>query len=393
MPKGYLGGQEAAKIMLDRLKMDAANYRVGLTKVFFRAGVLAELEEQRDALIRDIMSRFQSVARGFMQRRIAFKQLYRAEATRVIQRNLNVYLDLQANPWWRLFVRMKPLLGATRTANEVKRRDEKIEQLHTKMQQDNMDRQRVEEDRRRAEMDMARVQQTLEAERALALDKEEIFRRLQDREGELSEKLAEAINEQEALEDQLDEALDAKKKNDEELTTRREQVMQAGQIITRLEIEKKELQQQVQKLEEGLNQVEKTHTQNDSKVECLNQEIRSLKSQINGKDRKISELESSIHQAERDRDLKTSNLEQEVRSLRSQLSQKDRRAEELEAKLTQKDRRTEEVDMKLRQLESSHRDDQRRTKEEFESQIRSLSSQVKSEGPQSSRARDRFVED
>ena len=136
MPKGYLGGQEAAKIMLDRLKMDPTVYRVGLTKVFFRAGVLAELEEQRDALIREIMSRFQSVARGFMQRRIAYKQLYRAEATRVIQRNLNVYLDLQANPWWRLFVRMKPLLGATRTASEVKKRDERIEQLQSKMRED-----------------------------------------------------------------------------------------------------------------------------------------------------------------------------------------------------------------------------------------------------------------
>ena len=97
------------------------------------------------------------------------------------------------------------------------------------------ERQRVEEDRRRAEMDAQRVQQTLEAERALALDKEEIFKRLQFRESELTEKLAEAISEQETLEDQLDDAIDAKKQNDEELTTRREQVLQAGQIITRLE--------------------------------------------------------------------------------------------------------------------------------------------------------------
>ena len=74
------------------------------------------------------MSRFQSVARGFMQRRIAYKQPYRAEATQVIQRNLNFYLDLQANPRWRLFVRMRPMLGATRTASEVKKRDERIEQ-------------------------------------------------------------------------------------------------------------------------------------------------------------------------------------------------------------------------------------------------------------------------
>src|SRR5258705_819797 len=105
-----------------------------------------------------------------MQRRVAFKQLYRAEATRVIQRNLNVYLDLQANPWWRLFVRMKPLLGATRTASEVKKRDERIEQLQTKMKQEAADKHRAEEERRRAAIDVQRIPQTLEAERALALD-------------------------------------------------------------------------------------------------------------------------------------------------------------------------------------------------------------------------------
>ncbi|KAL2183070.1 hypothetical protein L209DRAFT_767255 [Thermothelomyces heterothallicus CBS 203.75] len=119
IPKGYIEGQAAAKIMLDKFGLDKSLYRIGLTKVFFRAGVLAELEEQRDALISEIMSKFQSVARGYMQRRIAFKRLYRAEATRVIQRNFQVYIDLCDNPWWQLFVRMKPLLGATRTAAET----------------------------------------------------------------------------------------------------------------------------------------------------------------------------------------------------------------------------------------------------------------------------------
>lgn len=362
MPKGYLGGQEAAKLMLDRLKMDGQNYRVGLTKVFFRAGVLADLEEQRDSLIRDIMSRFQSVARGFMQRRVAFKQLYRAEATRVIQRNLNVYLDLQANPWWRLFVRMKPLLGATRTASEVKRRDEKIEMLQAKMQQEAAERHRVEDERRRAEIDVQRVRQTLEAERALALDKEEIFKRLQYRESELTEKLSEAITEQETLEDQLDAALDSKKKTEEELNTRREQVLQAGQIITRLEAEKKDMQRQIERLEEELENVEKHHSSTDNRLENISQELRTLKSQLGVKDRKIAELESSLHQAEREKDNKSTSLEHEVRSLRSQISQRERTTEELEKK--------------LQRSESLRAEETKRKADDYESQIRALKSEL-----------------
>lgn len=362
MPKGYLGGQEAATIMLSCLKMEPSNYRVGLTKVFFRAGVLADLEEQRDSLIRDIMSRFQSVARGFMQRRVAFKQLYRAEATRVIQRNLNVYLDLQANPWWRLFVRMKPLLGATRTASEVKKRDERIEKLQTEMRQEQAEKHRIEDERRRAEIEVQRIQQTLEAERALALDKDEIFKRLQYRESELTEKLSEALTEQEALEDQLDEAMSSKKKTEEELATRREQVLQAGQIITRLEAEKKDLQRQLDKLEDELENVERTHSQNDDRLETISQELRALKSQLGTKDRKIAELEASLQQAEKEKNNKTATLEQELRSLRGQLSQKERTVEELEKQ--------------LQKAESLRAEETKRQNEDFESQIRALRSEI-----------------
>lgn len=358
MPKGYLGGQEAARIILDRLKLDTSVFRVGITKVFFRAGVLADLEEQRDALIREIMSRFQSVARGFMQRRIAYKQLYRAEAVRVIQRNLNVYLDLQSNPWWRLFVRMRPLLGATRTATEVKKRDDRIEQLHEKMKQDQLERQKVDEERRRAELNVHHVQQTLEAERALALDKEEIFKRLQLRENELSEKLAEAITEQEQLEDQLDAAIDSKRTIEEELVTRRDQVIQAGQIITRLESDKKDLQKQIDSLNEDL-----LHAEHDtSKFDNLDQEIRSLHSQLGVKDRKIHDLESVSSAAEREKDNKISALENELRALKNTINTKDRRAEDAERK--------------LEALQRSSNEEKERNSNSFESQLRALNTQL-----------------
>ena len=275
MPRGYLEGRQAASIILDRLGLDKSLYRVGLTKVFFRAGVLAELEEQRDALIRKIMARFQSVARGFTQRRIANKCLYRAEATRIIQRNFNVYLDLQTNPWWRLFTRMKPLLGATRTAVEVKRRDERIRQLEGEMHKNSADRQRLEDERRRADAEAQRVQQTLEGERALALDKEEIFKRLQNRESELEEKLADATADQDNLEDQLDEMIDARKKAEEEVDLRRSQLEQAGAVITRLEKEKRAVQAELEQLQQRDGSQEKGRQELQQELERVQQRAHS----------------------------------------------------------------------------------------------------------------------
>lgn len=321
LPKGYLEGQVAAKMILEKLHLDTALYRVGITKVFFRAGVLAELEEQRDALIRDIITRFQSAARGFIQRRLAHKRLYRAEATRIIQRNFQVYLDLQSNPWWRLFVRMRPMLGATRQAAEVKKRDEMIQQLEEKMQQEAEDRQRVEDDRRRAEMDIQRIQKTLESERALALDKEEIFKRLQLRETELSEKLAEAIEDQDKLEDQLDVLMEAKKKAEDQAEVWRNELEQAGQIIGNLEGEKQDLEEQLTKLDQQLLELETARSEHIQAEETLSQEMKMLKSHLSLKDRKLQDLEAKLLKTDQDLDIKLAASTKELQATKQQVKE------------------------------------------------------------------------
>lgn len=317
MPKGYLEGQTAATLMLEKLSLDKSLFRVGLTKVFFRAGVLAELEEQRDALIREIMSRFQSLARGFIQRRIANKRLYRAEATRIIQRNFQIYLGLCENPWWRLLVKMKPLLGATRTSGEVKRRDEMIQKLTEKMKQDASDRQRLDEDRRNAHAEMQRIQQTLESERALALDKEEIFKRLQLREAELSDKLAGAIEDQEKLEDQLDDILDAKKKAEQQAEQWRSELEQAGQIISKLEQEKRELSDRLEEIDSQLQSLIQAQSQRGAEEARLSQEINILQSQLSLKERKAHDLENKLLKADQDLDIKLANATKELQNSRA----------------------------------------------------------------------------
>jgi len=319
MPEGYLEGQVAAKIILEKLNMDRSIYRVGLTKVFFRAGVLAELEERRDALINDIMARFQSVARGFIKRRAANKQLYRAEATRIVQRNVQVYLDLQANPWWRLFVRMRPLLGATRQAAEVKKRDEVIHKLEEKMQLDAGDRQRLEEERRRAEMEIHKIQQTLESERALALDKEEIFKRLQDREAELADKLAGALEDQEKLEDQLDALMFAKKKAEVQAEEWRKELEQAGQIIVRLEGDKKDLVDQIAEMDTRLAELENSQFEKSQAEDSLAQEVKMLTSHLALKERKVHDLEEKLLKNDQDLDLKLVAANNDLQTTKKQL--------------------------------------------------------------------------
>jgi len=300
MPRGYAEGQQIASTMLERLDLDRSQYRVGLTKVFFRAGVLAELEEQRDSLVRSIIIRFQSISRGYIQRKLTNKMLFRAEATKVIHQNLQVYLNLCDNPWWRLFVKTKPLLGGTVTSGEVKKRDEMITKMEARLQQETVDRTKIEEERRRIDTELTKVQQTLEAERALALDKDEIFGRLQQREQDLSEKLAGALDDQEELEDQIDELIAAKKKVSEQAEIRRGELEQAGLLIVRLEEEKRALQNRATSIERQLSELERKVASTTGREHDLEKEINLLKSHLSLKDRKLIEFENIITKNDQD---------------------------------------------------------------------------------------------
>lgn len=51
------------------LELDSNLFRIGQSKVFFRAGVLAQLEEERDIKITDIIISFQSWCRGYVARK------------------------------------------------------------------------------------------------------------------------------------------------------------------------------------------------------------------------------------------------------------------------------------------------------------------------------------
>lgn len=391
MPKGYLEGQAAARLMLDRFGLDRTLYRVGLTKVFFRAGVLAELEEQRDALITEIMSRFQSMARGYVQRRIAFKRLYRAEATRVIQRNFQVYLDLCQSPWWQLLMRMKPLLGATRTATEVKKRDELIKQLHDKMKAEVHDRQRLEEERRNVHAEMIRVQQTLESERALALDKEEIFKRLQLREVELEDKLAGALDDQERLEDQLDSLLEAKKRAEGEVERCRSQLEQAAALIARLEDEKSELAGRVADLERAIDDITQQQSERSEQEAALESDIKMLQSQLSLKDRKVKDLEAKFLKVDQDLEVKLMVTQKELQSSKTKNQQLIAENREVQHQLSQLSQTSTDYEDLVRKKESELavlRSDNKK----FEMERRGLEEQKKTLGTEREKATERLHE-
>lgn len=65
-------------LQLEALELDPNLYRIGQSRIFFRAGVLAHLEEERDLKLTEVIVTFQAFCRGCIARRqvvIFFKNL------------------------------------------------------------------------------------------------------------------------------------------------------------------------------------------------------------------------------------------------------------------------------------------------------------------------------
>ena len=72
IPKGFMDGKKACENMITALELDRNLYRIGQSKIFFRTGVLAHLEEERDLRITDLVVKFQAYCRGLLARRYVF---------------------------------------------------------------------------------------------------------------------------------------------------------------------------------------------------------------------------------------------------------------------------------------------------------------------------------
>ncbi|CEQ39267.1 SPOSA6832_00768, partial [Sporobolomyces salmonicolor] len=216
--KGYVDGSEACSTILSNLELDAKSYRLGLTKVFFKAGILAELEERRDEYLSAIFTKVQAACRKYVGRRQAKKVLHRAGAVRTLQRNARIYVQLRDWPWWPLFQRVRPLLAAARSDDELRRKEEELAAAKLRAEQEEQERARLQQLQEELERSQADMQRELAAERALGAEKEALLRRSKEREAVLQEALTAAELDVETTDRQLDRAMEAKKEVEQRLT-------------------------------------------------------------------------------------------------------------------------------------------------------------------------------
>merc|ERR1712128_268943 len=103
----------AAGAVLDVIKLDKEKFRLGHTKVFFRAGILGFMEEFREERIGSVLAWLQSGARGKASR-MQFKKLQDQKlALYACQRAIRSFMLAKTWKWLELWLCIKPNLKCT----------------------------------------------------------------------------------------------------------------------------------------------------------------------------------------------------------------------------------------------------------------------------------------
>merc|ERR1719264_1418702 len=130
----------ATYALMDKINFPRERYRLGHTLVFFRAGALAKLEEDRDELV----IKWLRFMQGEVYRRIKNvryeKKRDQRELIKVAQRNFRKYMALRDWGWFVIIQKTRPMIGMPNPEEELRLLEEQAnnvwgkydEQIQTK---------------------------------------------------------------------------------------------------------------------------------------------------------------------------------------------------------------------------------------------------------------------
>uniref|UniRef100_A0A2K6N4W1 Unconventional myosin-XVIIIa n=1 Tax=Rhinopithecus bieti TaxID=61621 RepID=A0A2K6N4W1_RHIBE len=126
--------RRAVEELLECLDLEKSSCCMGLSRVFFRAGTLARLEEQRDEQTSRNLTLFQAACRGYLARQHFKKRKIQDLAIRCVQKNIKKNKGVKDWPWWKLFTTVRPLIEVQLSEEQIRSKDEEIQQLRSKLE-------------------------------------------------------------------------------------------------------------------------------------------------------------------------------------------------------------------------------------------------------------------
>ncbi|XP_077414063.1 myosin-7-like [Vanacampus margaritifer] len=344
----FVDSVKAVEKLLGSLDIDHSQYKFGQTKVFFKAGLLGQLEDMRDTRLSQILTTVQAMSRGKLMRMERDKMMLQRDAVMIIQLNLRSFFTVRTWPWMMLFYKLMPLLKSAQVEKELASLNEDFSKLKEAF------------DRSECKRNEAEEHQVM-----LVLEKNDLYLLLlaeQDNLADAEERCNQLIQSKISLESKLKE-MHERLEDEEEVNTKltsKKRVLEDEVVVLRKDVDD---------LEITLAKVEKDRHIIENKVKNLSQEMCVLDESIVALNREKVALQEAHQQALNDRQAQEDKvniltkakgrLEQHVDSVENSLEQEKRVRSELE-----KNKRKLEAALKLSQDSVRDLEDQKKEMEE-----------------------------
>ncbi|XP_076163099.1 myosin heavy chain isoform X21 [Ptiloglossa arizonensis] len=404
--------KKAAQACFESIGLDPESYRIGHTKVFFRAGVLGQMEEFRDERLSKIVSWMQAYIRGYLSRK-DFKRLQEQRlALVVVQRNLRKYLQLRTWPWWKLWQKVKPLLNVTRIEDELAALEEKARKAQEAFEKEEKLRKELEEQNTKLAAERNALQRQLDGEKGslseymekslkLAAQKADLESQLQDlndrfkeeedsrnnlfqNKKKLEQEVAGLKKDIEDLELNLQKSEQDKATKDHQIRNLNDEIAHQDELINKLNKEKKNQGEVNQKTGEELQAAEdKVNHLNKVKIK-LEHTLDELEDSLEREKKSRADVEKSKRKVEGDLKLTqeaVADLERNKKELEQTIQRKDKELSSLTAKLEDEQSLVGKLQKQIKELQARI--------EELEEEIEAeRGSRVKAEKQRSDLARE-----
>ncbi|CAF1111435.1 unnamed protein product [Rotaria sp. Silwood1] len=364
IPKGFVDAKKSTENILKDIALSEELYRLGTTKVFFKAGTLGHLEDLRDQALSQIIARLQGQVRGYIMKREYKKMLEQRLALSVLQRNIRKYLSLRNWTWWKLYTKVKPLLSVARQEDELKKLEDEFKALKETLEKEEKLRKELEDNNSKLIREKNEIYLQLETQRnimgeaeehltRLATQKSDLEQQIKDTEERLSDEEAasQELNKKkkkleqdiEGLKKDIDDIRLSLQKSENECKTRDNQIRmlqdemaQQDESIAKLTRERKRLEEQNTKTTEQLQAEE-------DKVNHLNK----LKTKL---EQTLDELEENLEREKKGRadlDKAKRKVEGDLKAAQGNIEELERTKHEIEDSLKRRDQEIQQVNSRL----------------------------------------------
>ncbi|XP_023175383.1 myosin heavy chain, muscle isoform X3 [Drosophila hydei] len=397
-PAGIVGvddPKKAGSILLESTSLDPDMYRIGHTKVFFRAGVLGQMEEFRDERLGKIMSWMQAWARGYLSRK-GFKKLQEQRvALKVVQRNLRKYLQLRTWPWYKLWQKIKPLLNVSRIEDEIARLEEKAKKAEELHAAEVKVRKELEALNAKLLAEKTALLDSLSGEKGQLQDFQERNAKLTAQKNDLENQLRDIQERLTQEEDARNQLFQQKKKADQEISGLKKDIEDLELSVQKAEQDKATKDHQIRNLndeiahqDELINKLNKEKKMQGESNQKTGEELQAAEDKINHLNKvkakleqTLDELEDSLEREKKVRgDVEKSKrkVEGDLKLTQEAVADLERNKKELEQTIQRKDKELSSITAKLEDEQVVVGKHQRQIKE-LQARIEELEEEVEAE--------------